>query len=72
MSTLVKYGLVEAHHDTTSYSLHTCVHDWTLNGLNHEINESSYWLAFARVTNQICVGDFGNEVVLCLRLKING
>jgi hypothetical protein len=35
MTTLVRYGLVEGHHQTGSYSLHVCVHDWTLDGLKN-------------------------------------
>lgn len=45
MRTLTRYCLVESHHLTGSYSLHVCVHDWTLNGLNREVDTHQYWLA---------------------------
>jgi tetratricopeptide (TPR) repeat protein len=56
MKTLARYCLVEAHYDAGSYSIHVCVHDWTLNGLNREIDTDQYWLAFDCVA-----GHVGNE-----------
>jgi tetratricopeptide (TPR) repeat protein len=58
MTVLKRYCLVETHHDTDSYSLHTCVHDWTLDGLNAEINWSQYWLAFDCVASHIGAEDW--------------
>ncbi|KAK5203135.1 hypothetical protein LTR96_011434 [Exophiala xenobiotica] len=43
MRILTRFCLVEAHHQTGSYSLHACVHDWTLDGLNGQIDEKQYW-----------------------------
>ncbi|KAK5058277.1 hypothetical protein LTR69_006681 [Exophiala sideris] len=55
---LARYCLVETNYRTGSYSLHTCVHDWTLNGLNREIDVNPYWLAFDCVARNIGTGDF--------------
>src|SRR5271154_2503222 len=60
MTTLVRYGLVEGHYQTGSYSLHVCVHDWTLDGLNRDIDTSQYWLAFDCVTGHIRLEDWDN------------
>ena len=49
MRMLADYCFVEAHPSTGSYSMHVCVHDWTLDGLNREIDASLYWLAFDSV-----------------------
>ncbi|KAI1628663.1 P-loop containing nucleoside triphosphate hydrolase protein [Exophiala viscosa] len=51
MQTLTRYCLVETCHQTGSYSLHPCVHDWTLNALNYKIGTTQYWLAFDCVTH---------------------
>jgi Tfp pilus assembly protein PilF len=45
MQTLTRYCLVESQYQTGSYSLHVCVHDWTMDGLNHDIDVTQYWLA---------------------------
>ena len=58
MHVLTQYCLVEAHHQTGTYSLHTCVHDWTLNGLNQQIDEVQYWLAFDCVARHISWDDW--------------
>ena len=58
MRTLAKYCLVEAHYDTGSYSVHVCVHDWTLDGLNREIDWNLYWLAFDCVARGVEVSDW--------------
>ena len=50
---LTRYCLVESHHQTGTYSLHVCVHDWTLDGLNHDINLTLYWLAVDCVAGQV-------------------
>ena len=57
MAVLTRYCLVETHHETDSYSLHTCVHDWTLNGLKDEIDMSRYWLAFDCVAHHVDTED---------------
>ena len=53
MALLTRYYLVETYHDTNSYSLHTCMHDWTLDGLNRVIDGGLYWLAFDCVAKHI-------------------
>ncbi|KIV80467.1 hypothetical protein PV11_07965 [Exophiala sideris] len=58
MRTLTRYCLVETRHQSGSYSLHPCVHDWTLNALNHEIDTMQYWLAFDCVARNIGTGNF--------------
>jgi len=34
-------------------SMHTCVHDWTLHGLNREVDVHKYWFAFDRLVVSI-------------------
>lgn len=51
--TLTQYCLAESHHLTRSYSLHVCVHDWALNGLNCNVGPFQYWLAFDCVASHI-------------------
>jgi tetratricopeptide (TPR) repeat protein len=58
MATLVRYCLVEMHHQTRSYSLHACVHDWTLNGLNRNVDAVQYWLAFDCLASHVEVEDW--------------
>lgn len=53
MRTLSEYCFVEAHTLTQSYSLHNCVHDWTLGELNKDIEPSLYWYAFDCVAANI-------------------
>jgi tetratricopeptide (TPR) repeat protein len=67
MQTLTKYCLIESHYQTRSYSLHVCVHDWTLNGLNRDINTSQYWLAFDCVAGHVRLEDWDNLSALRYR-----
>jgi hypothetical protein len=53
MRTLADFCLVEAHPAAESYSLHTCVHDWTLSSLNRAIDVELYNLAFRCVWKSI-------------------
>ncbi|KAK5080183.1 hypothetical protein LTS08_008757 [Lithohypha guttulata] len=53
MRTLVDYCFVEVQSGTQTYTIHTCVHDWTLNGLNQQIESWSYWYAFDCVAESI-------------------
>ena len=46
MQTLVEYCLVEVQFTSQSYSLHSCVHDWTLGELNRKVDPQLYWFAF--------------------------
>ena len=67
MTTLARYCLVEGHYQTGSYSLHVCVHDWTLNGLNRDIDTSQYWLAFDCVAGHVRLEDWDNLSALRYR-----
>ena len=67
MQTLTRYCLVESHHQTGSYSLHVCVHDWTLNSLNGQIDTAQYWLAFDCVAGHIGHNDWDNLSALRYR-----
>jgi tetratricopeptide (TPR) repeat protein len=60
MRTLVRYCLAEAHYQAGSYSLHVCVHDWTLDGLNRDIKGIHYWLAFDCVASHFSAGDMNH------------
>jgi tetratricopeptide (TPR) repeat protein len=51
--TLADFCLVETHAATESYSLHTCVHDWTLSSLNRVIDVTLYNLAFRCIRKSI-------------------
>lgn len=53
MATLVDYCLLEVHEATGSYSMHSCVHDWTLAGFDQTIDVDLYWYAFTCVLNSI-------------------
>ncbi|KAF7511465.1 hypothetical protein GJ744_004654 [Endocarpon pusillum] len=53
MRTLVEYCFVEVQWTTKSYSMHACVHDWTLAGLNKRVDLDSYWYAFDCVASSI-------------------
>ncbi|KAI1628031.1 hypothetical protein EDD37DRAFT_678120 [Exophiala viscosa] len=57
VKTLVRYCLVQANHQTESYSIHVCFHDWMLNVLNHPSNADRYWLAFDCVVGQIHIAE---------------
>ena len=67
MQTLTRYCLVEAHHETESYSLHVCVHDWTLKGLNAVVDETRYWLTFDCVASHISTANWDDLSALRLR-----
>ncbi len=67
MQTLARYCLIEGRYQTGSYSLHVCVHDWTLDGLNHEIDPSQYWLAFNCVAGNVRLEDWDNFSALRYR-----
>jgi len=45
MMMLTDYCFVEPQLATQSYSLHACVHDWTLAALNQHVELWSYWYA---------------------------
>ena len=56
---LKKFCLVEAHYQTESYSLHVCVHDWTLNGLSRGVDLNLYQLALDCIASHI-IADWQN------------
>lgn len=53
MRVMVDYCFVEVQSTTQTYSMNTCVHDWTLATLNKTINPQLYWYAFDCVANLI-------------------
>jgi len=67
MRTLTRYCLVESPCQTGSYSLHVCIHDWTLNGLNRDINTNQYWLAFDCVAGHVRPRDWDDLSALGYR-----
>jgi tetratricopeptide (TPR) repeat protein len=67
MQTLIRFCLVEAHHETESYSLHVCVHDWTLKGLNAVVDETRYWLAFDCVASHVGTANWDDLSALRFR-----
>jgi tetratricopeptide (TPR) repeat protein len=60
MQVLTKYCLVETSHETGSYSLHVCVHDWTLNDLNQEVEVTFYRLALDCLSCHVPASDWDN------------
>lgn len=53
MEILVDLCLVEVHHETDTYSMHVCVHDWVIEELNTAVDETQYALAFDCVARTI-------------------
>jgi tetratricopeptide (TPR) repeat protein len=60
MSVLSEYCLVETRPGTDSYSIHVCVHDWLLNGINStpKEREQRYSIAFDCTANSIDYDDW--------------
>ncbi|KGO45651.1 Tetratricopeptide-like helical [Penicillium expansum] len=61
MRILAGYCFLDVHKE--SWSMHNCVHDWTLATLNKDINANLYWYAFDCVSASINVDrahDFAN------------
>ena len=46
MGLLTEYCFVNGHDTMQSWSMHSCVHDWTLAILNANIDSGLYWYAF--------------------------
>lgn len=46
MGILTDYYFLEVHSASETWSMHNCVHDWTLAALNKNINHEYYWYAF--------------------------
>lgn len=62
MSTLTRYCFVEAQNTTRSFSMHNCVHDWTLASLNKKSDKRLYWYAFDCVAATIDGADMGSTL----------
>ena len=60
MSILSEYCVVETHPVTHSYSIHVCVHDWLLNGIDStpKEREQRYSIAFDCTANSIDYNDW--------------
>jgi tetratricopeptide (TPR) repeat protein len=60
MSVLSEYCLVETRPGTHSYSIHVCVHDWLLNGIDSTLKEREqrYSIAFDCTANSIDCNDW--------------
>ena len=67
IQTLTRYCLVESSHQTGTYSLHVCVHDWTLDGLNHNVDTISYWLAVGCVAGHVSNAEWSDLSALKYR-----
>ncbi|KAK5202230.1 hypothetical protein LTR41_012026 [Exophiala xenobiotica] len=46
MRKLTDYCFLEVQTSVASWSMHTCVHDWTFAALNQVVDEKQYWYAF--------------------------
>ncbi|KAJ5458800.1 hypothetical protein N7530_010744 [Penicillium desertorum] len=46
MRTLTEYYFLEVHLASETWSMHNCVHDWTLGALNKNVDIGYYWYAF--------------------------
>lgn len=50
---LAEYCFIEVQTAAASFSMHNCVHDWTLAVLNEALEADYYWYAFSCVANSI-------------------
>lgn len=53
MGILAEYCFIEVQSGTRSYSVHSCVHDWTLGELNRVLDPQLYWYAFTCVSGSL-------------------
>jgi hypothetical protein len=53
MRTLATYCFLEVRMPLQSWSMHACIHDWTLATLNRVIDPQQYWYAFDCVAASI-------------------
>ncbi|KAK5263058.1 hypothetical protein LTR96_011509 [Exophiala xenobiotica] len=58
MRKLTDYCFVEVQTSVASWSMHTCVHDWTFAALNQVVDEKQYWYAFDCVGTSVEQEDF--------------
>ncbi|KAB8256696.1 TPR-like protein [Aspergillus pseudonomiae] len=57
MRNLADYYFLDVHQTADSWSIHNCVHDWTLATLNKDIDETLYWYAFDCIAASISHGN---------------
>ncbi|OQE94229.1 hypothetical protein PENNAL_c0004G02119, partial [Penicillium nalgiovense] len=60
MGVLAKYYFLDIHQTSESWSMHNCVHDWTLAALNKDIDANNYWYAFDCISASINEGNAGS------------
>ncbi|KAJ5183227.1 TPR repeat protein [Penicillium capsulatum] len=53
MGVLAEYYFLDTHQTSESWSMHNCVHDWTLAVLNKDIDAKHYWYAFDCISASI-------------------
>lgn len=58
MGTLVDYCLIEIQPFTRSYSMHNCVHDWTLAQLNQVQSKQMFWYTVECITASVDNNDW--------------
>ncbi|KAJ5899569.1 hypothetical protein N7495_004313 [Penicillium taxi] len=66
MAVLTDWYFLEVDSSSVSWSMHNCVHDWTLAALNKDINTNYYWFAIDCVeatTRGFDRDSFGNIVL---------
>ncbi|OQD96542.1 hypothetical protein PENSOL_c015G00659 [Penicillium solitum] len=62
MGKLTEYYFLEVHVESGTWSMHNCVHDWTLAVLNKNVDIEYYWYAFDCVDatiNKVDTDSFG-------------
>lgn len=64
MGTLIDYCFLEVRPAQRSWSMHTCVHDWTAAALSQVINVQQYWYAFDCVAASINGDDWDSSEYL--------
>lgn len=53
MGVLAGYFFLDSHQTSRSWSMHNCVHDWTLAALNKDIDVKHYWYVFDCISASI-------------------
>ncbi|EAW19385.1 TPR repeat protein [Aspergillus fischeri NRRL 181] len=53
MGVLAGYYFLDVHQISDSWSMHNCVHDWTLAALNKDVDAKHYWYAFDCISASI-------------------
>ncbi|KGO78557.1 Tetratricopeptide-like helical [Penicillium italicum] len=53
MGVLAECYFLDVHQTSDSWSMHNCVHDWTLASLNKDIDATYYWYAFDCVSTSM-------------------